>query len=154
MINSISFSECPSVPGNGTSPYASKTLRDNPGAFYESSYYYSHRHRWRNGGIVITFTVLFAVVHLWLSDIISAERSKGQVLVFQRSKLLKAKAKPSKIDEEHLGSELVSFGAWNESDSNVNVEKQQSAFHWENVCYGIQIKANQRGYATDPGQCW
>ncbi|OQD65457.1 hypothetical protein PENPOL_c006G02559 [Penicillium polonicum] len=113
-------------------------------AFYQSSYGYSHAHRWRNEGILIAFTVLFAVIHLWISDVISAERSKGEVLVFQRSKLLKTKAKSPKTDEEHLGSELVPYGATSDSDSKGNVEKQQSVFHWENVCYDVQIKGETR----------
>ncbi|KAK4865212.1 hypothetical protein LT330_001835 [Penicillium expansum] len=113
-------------------------------AFYESSYSYSYGHRWRNEGIIIAFMVLFAVVHLWLSDIISAERSRGEVLVFQRSKLLKTKARPQKIDEEHLGAELIPYEASSDSNSKVNVEKQQSVFHWENVCYDIQIKGETR----------
>lgn len=113
-------------------------------AFYQSSYGYSHAHRWRNEGILVAFTVLFAVIHLWISDVVSAERSKGEVLVFQRSKLLKTKVKPAKTDEEHLGSELVPYGATNDSDSKGNVEKQQSVFHWENVCYDVQIKGETR----------
>ncbi|CAG7977867.1 unnamed protein product [Penicillium nalgiovense] len=109
-------------------------------AFYQSSYSYSHGNRWRNEGILIAFMVLFAVVHLWLSEIISAERSKGEVLVFQRGKLLKTNGKPQKINEEHLESGIAPYVTSNNCDSTENVEKQQSVFHWENVCYDIQIK--------------
>ncbi|KOS37184.1 hypothetical protein ACN38_g12039 [Penicillium nordicum] len=112
-------------------------------AFYQAAYAYSHAHRWRNFGTIIAFTVLFAALHIWLSDIVTADRSKGEMLVFQRRNLPKKMGR-QKVDEEQTNSEPAAYVASNESNSHTDVQKQKSVFHWENVCYDIEINGESR----------
>lgn len=112
-------------------------------AFYQAAYAYSHAHRWRNFGTIIAFTVLFAALHIWLSDIVTADRSKGEMLVFQRRNLPKKMGR-QKVDEEQTNSEPAAYLASNESNSHTDVQKQKSVFHWENVCYDIEINGESR----------
>ncbi|KAH8425503.1 Multidrug resistance protein [Aspergillus melleus] len=112
-------------------------------AFYETSYSYNYAHRWRNWAIIIAFTVLFAAVHLGLSDLIAAQRSKGEVLVLPRDKA-KKKGRSRKGDLEHMATGDERIGHSEETGHSAHVQKQTSVFHWENVCYDITIKGEPR----------
>lgn len=121
--------------------------RDNVSGtdYVRTAFEYEYSHRWRNFGIIIALTIFLMVCHLYMSEVIASARSKGEVLVFRRGRLQKAKAGREKQDEEtgtqptHVyekhGGEVV---------SQPGVEKQTSIFHWENVCYEVQIKKETR----------
>ncbi|KAH4609607.1 hypothetical protein HBI38_123760 [Parastagonospora nodorum] len=122
-----------------------------PGANYvsgtdyvETAFQYSYGNRWRNYGIIVVMTVALLVAHLVMSELVASERSKGEVLVFRRKKM-KANDKPTTADEEsghasaHVGEK---FGSNDSAEQNV--QKQVSIFHWEEVCYDIQIKGETR----------
>ncbi|KAI9375051.1 ABC multidrug transporter [Aspergillus egyptiacus] len=115
-------------------------------AFVRSSYGYEYSHRWRNFGIIIALTVFLAVCHLVTSELVSAQRSKGEVLVFRRSKLQKSRAKRYQSDEEQVTGPLVQGEkAPNQGPETISgVEKQTSIFHWEDVTYDIKIKGEPR----------
>ncbi|CAG8417526.1 unnamed protein product [Penicillium salamii] len=112
-------------------------------AFYETAYGYSNAHRWRNWGAIIGFTVLFALIHIWLSDVVTAERSRGEMLVFQR-KTLSLKMKRQNADEEHTPSAPTGNPVSDESSSQTEVDRPKSVFHWENVCYDIEVAGQTR----------
>ncbi|KAF2866739.1 ABC multidrug transporter [Massariosphaeria phaeospora] len=114
-------------------------------AFVETAYQYHNGNRWRNFGIIIAMMIFLMVLHLVMSELVASERSKGEVLVFRRGKMQKAKAKRQNIDEETGNNPVVA--AEKDVDSNgsgYNVEKQSSVFHWEDVCYDVQIKGETR----------
>ena len=79
-----------------------------------------------------------------MSELVASERSKGEVLVFRRSKM-QANSKRHGDDEE-TGSETAHQGEkFNDSnDSQHEVQKHISIFHWEAVNYEIQIKGERR----------
>lgn len=78
-----------------------------------------------------------------MSELVASERSKGEVLVFRRSKM---KTKPQTSNDEESGVPTAHRGEKfvNSSDSNHAVEKQVSIFHWEGVNYEVQIKSETR----------
>ncbi|KAK1141439.1 Multidrug resistance protein [Aspergillus melleus] len=113
-------------------------------AFVQSSYEYSNSHRWRNFGIIVAFTIFLAFCHLVMSELVASERSKGEVLVFRRGRVQKSKARQSQSDEEQSGSPKLHEKHDSGLESDADVEKQVSIFHWENVCYDIKIKGEPR----------
>ena len=124
-----------SVPGSNTV---------SGSAFVQSSYQYLNSHRWRNFGIIVAFTVGLAICHLVMPELVASERSKGEVLVFRRGKAHISKARQSQEDEEQSGSPELHEKHDSGLESDADVEKQDSIFHWEDVCYDIKIKGESR----------
>ena len=116
----------------------------NGTAFVKVSYDHEFGHRWRNFGIILVFVVGLGALHLITTELVASARSKGEVLVFRR-KNLKAMAKRQKMDEE-TGRAAVVQAERPGSGSDVTsvVQKQESIFHWEDVCYEVQIKNETR----------
>jgi ATP-binding cassette subfamily G (WHITE) protein 2 (PDR) len=113
-------------------------------AYVETAFRYYYGNRWRNYGVIVVITFALFVAHLVMSELVASERSKGEVLVFRRSKM-NTKDKRTIADEETgtasaHGGEKVD----NSDRSEHNVQKQVSIFHWEKVNYEIQIKGETR----------
>ncbi|KAF1971594.1 opaque-specific ABC transporter CDR3, partial [Bimuria novae-zelandiae CBS 107.79] len=116
----------------------------NGTAFASTTYNYQYGHRWRNFAIIVAFVIGLGALHLITSDLVASARSKGEVLVFRR-KHLKAMAKHQKIDEETGRLAIVQTEKYNgDRFASSIVQKQQSIFHWEDVCYELQIKGETR----------
>jgi ATP-binding cassette subfamily G (WHITE) protein 2 (PDR) len=112
--------------------------------YVETAFRYSYGNRWRNYGIIVVFTVALFIAHLVMSELVASARSKGEVLVFRRSKM-KAKSKRATVDEETGGGSAHNGEKFDNDDrSEHNVQKQVSIFHWENVNYEVQIKSETR----------
>jgi ATP-binding cassette, subfamily G (WHITE), member 2, PDR len=114
-------------------------------AFLHSAYRYDHSHRWRNFGIIVAITIFLLVCQLITSELVASERSKGEVLVFRRGKMQRALARRSGTDEETGSKETFTKENFEPKDEEVmEIEKQSSIFHWEDVCYDIKIKGEPR----------
>jgi ATP-binding cassette subfamily G (WHITE) protein 2 (PDR) len=113
-------------------------------AYVQTAFQYRYENRWRNYGIIVVMTIALLMAHLVMSELVASARSKGEVLVFRRSKM-KTKAKRATTDEEagsdsaHVGEKLS-----NSNRPEHNVQKQMSIFHWEKVSYNVQIKSETR----------
>ncbi|OJI99476.1 hypothetical protein ASPVEDRAFT_60490 [Aspergillus versicolor CBS 583.65] len=100
-------------------------------------------HRWRNFGIVIAMTVFLLVIHLIAVEVISSERSKGEILVFPRE-VLKKKTQ-GRGDEEKTAAVDVAIRRGDTDRNEVQgIAKQTSIFHWQDVCYSVKIKDETR----------
>ncbi|KAF2032545.1 hypothetical protein EK21DRAFT_98928 [Setomelanomma holmii] len=114
--------------------------------YVETAFQYQYGNRWRNYGIIVVLTVALFNAHLVMSELVASERSKGEVLVFRRSKM-KSKTKKATIDEEtgsasaHSGEKIDSKG---DNNSEHQMQKQVSIFHWEKANYEVQIKGETR----------
>jgi hypothetical protein len=113
-------------------------------SYVETAFQYYWSNRWRNYGIIVAMTFALLVAHLVMSEVVASERSKGEVLVFRRSKM-KSKGKRIRADEE-AGSASAHSGEKIDTTQQAeqNVQKQVSIFHWEKVNYEIQIKGETR----------
>lgn len=105
------------------------------------SFSYFHAHKWRNVGIVFAFIILFLATYMGFAELVSAKKSKGEVLVFRRGHKL---AKHHNDAESNSAAAVVA-----ESHSSNNAElsgfqKSTSVFHWNNVCYDVKIKSENR----------
>jgi ATP-binding cassette subfamily G (WHITE) protein 2 (PDR) len=112
-------------------------------AYVETAFSYQWNRRWRNYGIIIVITFALFIAHLVMSELVASERSKGEVLVFRRSKMAKSKRRGT---DEESGSNTVHQHEKSSGDdkSTPEVQKQESIFHWEGVNYEVQIKGETR----------
>lgn len=113
-------------------------------AYLSTSYGFENSHRWRNFGVMIAYMILFMGLHLFATEYIASERSKGEVLVFSR-KAMSKRRKQGAVDVE-TGASAASAQQRSEDDSEgvAGMEKQTSVFHWKDVCYDIKIKGEPR----------
>ncbi|KAF2018873.1 ABC multidrug transporter [Aaosphaeria arxii CBS 175.79] len=117
----------------------------NGPTYVRTAYQYEWSHRWRNFGIIVAFVIVLCALHLIMTELVASQRSKGEVLVFRRGKMQRAKAKRQNADEETGGGPVVEAEKHDgSSGSGFQVEKQSSIFHWENVCYEVKIKGEPR----------
>lgn len=83
--------------------------------------------------------------YLVATEYISAKKSKGEVLVFQRNRTPAVQLKLDeeansdvRLDAQTLAREKTVPGA------PASIQKQTAVFHWDNVCYDIKIKEERR----------
>jgi len=105
---------------------------------------------WRNLGIIIALMLFGLAVYITAAELISAKKSKGEVLLFPRGQVpaLKnhndAEAAPvSRMSAETAMNEKVESDAA-ANDPSPNIQKQTAIFHWDSVNYDIKIKGEGR----------
>lgn len=112
------------------------------------SYSYENSNRWRNWGVLMAMVVGLALLHLVVCELVASERSKGEVLVFKRGKMQKARQQQQRADEEQIPSTTtVENGEKSPAELDedaAKVEKQTSVFHWQDVSYEIKVKGETR----------
>lgn len=118
----------------------------NGDVYLESAYQYSHAHKWRNFGILIVFLIGLMCTYLGAAEYITAKKSKGEVLVFRREHMPKSATRASPDDPEAQstgkGSPLQTSSS--KVDHTAVIQKQTAIFHWQDVCYDIKIKGEDR----------
>ncbi|KAK4892313.1 Multidrug resistance protein [Elasticomyces elasticus] len=112
-------------------------------AYILEAFTYAHAYKWRNCGIILGMTIFLYALQLWMSEVVASARSKGEVLVFRRSKMRGARGA---VADEETGEKSASAVAHGEvpEESATFEQKQTSVFHWEDVCYEVQIKGETR----------
>ena len=84
---------------------------------------------------------------MFFAETVSARKSKGEVLVFKR-KDVKRMQKQSHTDVENGHSTgVISIDKQEKHDHDKvpeHIQKQTAIFHWQNVCYDIKIKKEDR----------
>ncbi|KAK2775830.1 hypothetical protein FQN53_002962 [Emmonsiellopsis sp. PD_33] len=114
-------------------------------AYLQTTFQYENSHRWRNFAILVGMTIFLGLCHLIAADVVASERSKGEVLVFRRGKMQKAVAKQSQRDEERVVASNPNPEKYDSGiDADTGVERQTSTFHWQDVCYDIDIKGQPK----------
>ncbi|KAI8936432.1 hypothetical protein NX059_006840 [Plenodomus lindquistii] len=108
-----------------------------------TAFQYKFSNRWTNYAAILAITVFLFIAHLVMSEIVASERSKGEVLVYRRSRM--KRVRHHSTDEEH-GNATAHLGEKLGSDTNQEaaLEKQVSIFHWERVNYEVDIKGEAR----------
>jgi len=112
-------------------------------AFVETSYQYQWNHRWRNWGIIVAITIILLVAHLFMTEIVAAARSKGEVLVFRRATMKRIR-RNNEDEEAGTSTTHQSERSGSGYESDPEVQKQISVFHWEGVDYEVDIKGERR----------
>ncbi|KAH6884150.1 ABC-2 type transporter-domain-containing protein [Thelonectria olida] len=106
------------------------------------SFKYYNAHKWRNVGILCGFLVAFFFMYMVSAEFSKPPVSKGEVLVFKKGK------GPSKGSRDIESQQSRPVAAQNSPSTPGQGQKGLSAgasvFHWENLCYDIQIKGKDR----------
>ncbi|MCJ1461610.1 hypothetical protein MMC07_000207 [Pseudocyphellaria aurata] len=121
-------------------------------AFINTSFSYYHSHLWRNLGIIIAMGVFFCGIYLVATEFISAQRSKGEVLLFRRGLVPKGSEKTDEEqspDDRPMVQDLVASKTVSAGDVPPSIQKQTAIFHWDGVNYDIKIKSEPRRLLDD-----
>ncbi|RAK73142.1 pleiotropic drug resistance family ABC transporter [Aspergillus fijiensis CBS 313.89] len=110
--------------------------------YLKQSYQYTTGHEWRNLGILIGFMAFFAFVYLVSTEYISEQKSKGEVLLFRRGHQSTLPTEGDVEVQPRPGGAVKTETSGDQE--NVRIQRQTAIFHWEDVCYDITIKGEDR----------
>lgn len=97
-----------------------------------------------NFGILWIFLIGLCTIYVGATEIITAKKSKGEVLLFRRGHIPAALVQKGG-DEELAAQRLKSVEkSSSRIDASTIIKRQTAIFHWENVCYDIKIKSEER----------
>ena len=82
------------------------------------------------------------IIYIYATELVSAKKSKGEVLVFRR-RHAKAMAKKASSDDPEAGSakEVVADKLY--QVQSTHLQRQTAVFHWRDVCYDIKVKKKE-----------
>jgi ATP-binding cassette subfamily G (WHITE) protein 2 (SNQ2) len=121
-----------------------------PGADYlQTTFNYSRSNLWRNFGVVIAFTVLYLLVTVIATEVVSFASSGGGALVFKKSKRAKQAVKKEPADEEKVVAGETSgasseTGTANEQEALESISSSESVFTWKDVEYTVPYQGGER----------
>ncbi|KAH8789417.1 AtrD, ABC-transporter [Hyaloscypha sp. PMI_1271] len=115
-------------------------------AYLNINFQYYHSHLWRNLGVMAALMVFGCAVYLLATEFISAKKSKGEVLVFPRSRVpdLAPRADEESNIDDRVNTETVLTREKTVPDAPTSIQKQTAVFHWDGVSYDIKIKGGNR----------
>ncbi|CAG7975963.1 unnamed protein product [Penicillium salamii] len=111
--------------------------------YFTSSFQYSNDHKWRNLGIMFCFMIFFMATYLIGTEYISESKSKGEVLLFRRGQTPR-KSAPADGDIEMTAMSPAGKKDDGPGEQSGGIQRQTAIFHWQDVCYDIQIKKEER----------
>jgi hypothetical protein len=112
--------------------------------YINTSFAYYHEHKWRNLGIVYCFMIGLMVLYLVAAEFVQEKRSKGEVLVWPRSKI-PAMFRKKASDEEAVDDKPTPMGALTKETTIFNnIQKQEAIFSWRDVRFDIKIKKQNK----------
>lgn len=110
-------------------------------------YGYERSHLWRNFGIIIVMMIIFCAIHLLAAEYIHAQRSKGDVLLFQQghTKDLPHRAHGLEINAAPLFAQDINKQEERHMDGKgletvQTLLQQASVFQWNNLSYDVPTK--------------
>ncbi|KKY26811.1 putative abc transporter [Diplodia seriata] len=109
--------------------------------YINTSYAYYHAHKWRNLGIEFVFMIGLLAFYLAATEFISAKKSKGEVLLFRRGHIPATAKTANDVEGAPAGRVPVSEKTDN---ADAIIQRQTAIFHWEDMCYDIKIKGEDR----------
>ncbi|KAK7047758.1 Multidrug resistance protein [Paramarasmius palmivorus] len=110
--------------------------------YLEATFKYTKTHLWRNLGLLIMFVIVFCGTYILATEYITAEKSKGEVLVFRRGQAPPAKRKD---DEEAAVPAFLEKVAMDYPDTFPGaIQKPNAVYHWEDVCFDVTIQGESR----------
>ncbi|KAI8680770.1 hypothetical protein NCS56_00483000 [Fusarium sp. Ph1] len=116
----------------------------NGDRYINMSFDYSNAHKWRNVGILCGFLVAFFLAYIVSAEYAKPPQSKGEVLVFRKGKMPPSMKESGKGDSEAQKTERPVVAEKVANNGSSGLTAGASVFHWEDLCYDIQIKGNER----------
>jgi ABC-type multidrug transport system permease subunit len=112
--------------------------------YLADSFQYSNSHKWRNLGIMIGFMIFFMATYLTATEYISESKSKGEVLLFRRGHSSKPTSHEDDIEASGTVSPSEKTDETSSQEVTAGIQRQTAVFHWQDVCYDIKIKSEER----------
>ncbi|PGH10327.1 hypothetical protein GX51_00084 [Blastomyces parvus] len=115
-------------------------------SYINTSFSYSNDHKWRNIGIMFAFLAFFVPAYLLAAELAKPPKAKGEVLVFRRTKAFTTMDKKIPVDPENQLRNRPVFAEKNGTASEPagGLTGGTEVFHWEDLCYDIKIKNEER----------
>ena len=90
--------------------------------------------------------IFFLFTYLLATEYISGQKSRGEILVFRRGHTPAALNTKASDDMEVNEKEGTAAGKAQNAGGDVSalIEKQIAILHWQDVCYDIKIKGENR----------
>lgn len=97
-------------------------------------------------GVLIAFWFIFTAAYLVATEVLSMAKSRGEVLIFRRSHLVKKKStwRMAGGDEEALRPPGIKMVQLDGIQSTETLPAKSHIFHWQDVCYDIKNKKEVR----------
>ena len=121
-------------------------------AYIRESFQYVHSHLWRNLGVIIALMCFLCGTYLFATEFISAQRSKGEVLVFPRGQvpaLARKDDEEGQLDDRPTAQGVAVGKTVSGREIPPSIQKQTAIFHWDGVNYDIKIKSEPRRLLDD-----
>ncbi|CAK7212950.1 Multidrug resistance protein [Sporothrix bragantina] len=119
----------------------------------EGSYGYRDSHLWRNLGILAGFMAFFFSLYLVAAELVTAEHSKGEVLVFLRGHK-KGQAASDEKFSQHFGKKKRIKDEATDVDNANEKKVKKGIFHWRDVCYDIPVAGGKTRRLLDQVDGW
>ncbi|KAH7134270.1 ABC-2 type transporter-domain-containing protein [Dactylonectria macrodidyma] len=118
------------------------------------AYNYSRSNLWRNFGVLIAFTVLYIIITMIVTELVSFTSGGGGALIFNNTRKAKARAQAAAApaDEEKAAKAASSFTASGEPQSTSDdddtpleqITDSQSTFTWRDLEYTVPYLGGER----------
>ncbi|KAF5666080.1 ABC transporter CDR4 [Fusarium heterosporum] len=110
--------------------------------FINQSYKYYNANKWRNIGILFAFLFGFLIMYFFAAEHAKPPRSKGEVLVFRKGRMPPSFEKTEDAEAQATDRPVIAEKGTNNATGGLTAGA--SVFHWEDLCYDIQIKGKDR----------
>lgn len=99
----------------------------------------------RNFGIMIALMVFGCAVYLAATELISAKKSKGEILIFRRGRMPNFRLKKDEEvnADDRIGVEILTEETVSAQTSG-GLQEQTAVFQWDDVNYDIKVKKKTR----------
>ncbi|KAL6410855.1 atpase [Ilyonectria robusta] len=120
--------------------------------YLRTAYNYSRSNLWRNFGVVIAFTVLYIVITMIVTELVSFTSGGGGALIFNNTPKAKARAQAAAapVDEEKAANSSPAAPGESQSTSNDDdapleqITDNQSTFTWRDLEYTVPYLGGER----------
>ncbi|KAK8105542.1 hypothetical protein PG999_008901 [Apiospora kogelbergensis] len=117
--------------------------------YIELSFGYLSMNKWRNVGILFAYLIVLFGIYIVAAELSTPPKGRGEFLVFRRGAVPHTLTKdPSNRaeDEESASSEAPSVAQIQKvpSKESETVGRGTSVFHWEDLCYDVEVKGQAR----------
>lgn len=101
----------------------------------------------RNIGILFAFLAFFFPTYLVAAELAKPPRTRGEILVFRRSRCRQKSDKVHALDAENQAQSRPVVAEKGDSESpggSSDIAAGKDVIHWEDLCYDISIKGEHR----------
>ncbi|KAM0554199.1 hypothetical protein ACHAPJ_007001 [Fusarium lateritium] len=122
--------------------------------YLQTTYNYSRSNLWRNFGVVIAFTVLYIVVTVLATELVSFAEGGGGALIFKKSRKAKEQARQAEAptdDEKAAGNGASSSSgvvadpnAGSEDEALEQITDSESIFTWKDIEYTVPYLGGEK----------